>query len=114
MSEPLGAGMAEAPDRHGAFPRLDEDQLARLHALGETIATTPGQVLWREGDDAYDFYVVESGAVAIVQGLGGQNRVIAEHARLTHGIAAARATVTSGSCVSASFARISFGRLKSA
>jgi len=79
MTEPLGLGMDEPADRHGAFPRLDDDQRARLRALGETIATQPGQVLFREGDDGYDFYVVESGTVAIVQGLGGQNRVIAVH-----------------------------------
>jgi len=79
MSEPLGLGMAEPADHHGAFPRLDDDQRARLRALGETIVTRPGQVLFREGDDGYDFYVVESGAVAIVQGLDGQNRVIAIH-----------------------------------
>ena len=36
-------------------------------------------MLFREGDDTYDFYVVESGAVAIVQGHGSENRIIAVH-----------------------------------
>jgi thioredoxin reductase (NADPH) len=36
-------------------------------------------VLFREGDESYDFFVVESGAVAIVQGYGHENRVIAVH-----------------------------------
>ena len=35
MSEPLGAGLEEPPDRNGAFPRLTEDQRARLRAVGE-------------------------------------------------------------------------------
>ena len=39
----------------------------------------PGDVLFREGDDSYDFFVVESGAVAIVRGYGSENRVIAVH-----------------------------------
>ena len=35
----------------------------------------PGEVLFREGDEDYDFFVVESGVVAIVQGYGAENRV---------------------------------------
>ena len=34
VSEPLGAGMQEPANRNGAFPRLDEDQRARLRAAG--------------------------------------------------------------------------------
>jgi thioredoxin reductase (NADPH) len=37
------------------------------------------EVLFREGDASYDFFVVESGAVAIVQGYGSENRVIVVH-----------------------------------
>ena len=68
MSEPLGAGVAEPVDRHGAFPRLDDEQRARLRAAGDLIDVSPGQILFREGDDGYDFFVVESGAVTIVKG----------------------------------------------
>ena len=81
MSEPLGAGMDEPLDRDGAFPRLDGEQRARLRAAGEVRAVAPGDVLFREGDAGYDFFVVESGAVAIVQGYGAENRVIAIHGR---------------------------------
>ena len=81
MSEPLGAGMDEPLDRDGAFPRLDSEQRARLRAAGEVRAVAPGDVLFREGDAGYDFFVVESGAVAIVQGYGAENRVIAIHGR---------------------------------
>ncbi len=77
----LGAGMDEPPNRNGAFPRLDEDQRARLLALGELRSTTAGELLFREGDESYDFFVVESGAVAIVQGYGSLNHVIAVHGR---------------------------------
>jgi thioredoxin reductase (NADPH) len=78
-SQPLGHGIAEPPDRNGAHPRLGDEQRARLRAFGETIPTETGQVLFREGDDRYDFFVVESGAVAIVQGYECENRVIAVH-----------------------------------
>ena len=79
MTEPLGVGMEEPPDRGGAFPRLDDEQRGQLRAIGEVLPVSPGDILFREGDTTYDFYVVESGAVAIVRGYGDENRVIAVH-----------------------------------
>jgi thioredoxin reductase (NADPH) len=79
MSEPLGAGMEEPPDRQGAFPRLTDQQRARLRAVGELRTVVSGEVLFREGDTGYGFFAVESGTVAIVQGYGEENRVIAIH-----------------------------------
>ena len=79
MSEVLGAGVEEPPDRNGAFPRLGEEQRARLRAVGTVRPVARGDVLFREGDDAYDLFVVESGAVTIVEGYGDENRVIAVH-----------------------------------
>jgi thioredoxin reductase (NADPH) len=79
MSEPLGLGLEEPPNRHGAFPRLDDEQRARLRELGTVETISPGEVLFREGDPSYDFFVIESGAVTIVRGYGGENRIIAVH-----------------------------------
>jgi len=66
----LAVGEPETPERDGAFPRLDETQLERLRGLGEVRAVEPGDVLFAEGDRASDFFVIESGMVAIVQGYG--------------------------------------------
>jgi len=79
MSEPLGLGMDEPLDRYGAFPRLNDAQRVRLRAVGEVRSVSPGEVLFREGDSDYPFFVVESGAVAIVQGYERENRVVAIH-----------------------------------
>ncbi len=79
MSEPLGAGVEEITDRSGAFPRLDEAQRRTLRDLGTVRHVESGEVLFREGDEGYDFFVVEEGAVTIVQGYGAENRVIAVH-----------------------------------
>ena len=79
MTEPLGLGVEEPPDRHGAFPRLDDEQRARFREVGAVRAVTPGEVLFRAGDPGYDFFVVESGAVTIVQGLGREDHVVAVH-----------------------------------
>ena len=75
----IGTGVPETADRDGAFPRLDEDQRARFRELGEVRAVEPGDVLFREGDETSDFFVIESGSVTIVQGYGHENRVIAVH-----------------------------------
>jgi thioredoxin reductase (NADPH) len=81
MDEPLGAGLPETGDRHGAFPRLTEDQLGMLRAAGEVREVEPGEILFREGDEHYDFFVVEEGSVTIVGGYGKENRVIAVHGK---------------------------------
>jgi thioredoxin reductase (NADPH) len=76
---PVGEGLPETPNRDGAHPRLDEEQLAQLRRLGELRHVKPGDVLFAEGDPESDFFVIESGMVAIVQGYGAENRVIAVH-----------------------------------
>jgi thioredoxin reductase (NADPH) len=79
VTEPLGVGVEEPPDRNGAFPRLDDAQRARLLAVGELRKVVQGEVLFKDGDDSYDFFVIESGAITIVRGLGDENHVIAVH-----------------------------------
>jgi thioredoxin reductase (NADPH) len=62
-----------------AFPTLDADQMAVLDALGTRRRVDAGEYLYREGDAAYDFYVVVSGRVDIVIGVGHDERLIAQH-----------------------------------
>jgi thioredoxin reductase (NADPH) len=73
-----GAG-PETPDRHGAYPRLTEGQIEMLSTLGERRATTSGQVLFREGERHYDFYVVLTGTVAVYTGDDADRRLVAVH-----------------------------------
>ena len=63
-------------------PQLDAEQLALLGRYGQARPTTSGQVLFREGDRAYEFVVVLSGAVAVVDHEAGAER---EWARLGPG-----------------------------
>jgi len=77
----IGVGLSETPERDGAFPRLDDEQLARLRRLGRVRRVEPGEVLFAAGDPISDFFVIESGTVTIVQGYGRENRVIAVHGR---------------------------------
>jgi len=79
-TEPRGLELEETPNVNDAFPRLTDDQRARIRMLGELRSVSPGEILFREGDEDYDFFVLESGVVAIVQGYAcPSERVIAIH-----------------------------------
>jgi thioredoxin reductase (NADPH) len=79
-SELDGDTLVETADRSGAFPRLDDGQLAALEAIGERRRARRGEVLFREGDADYDFFVILSGKVAIVEGYdSGRERTIGVH-----------------------------------
>jgi thioredoxin reductase (NADPH) len=64
-----------------AFPTLDDSELASLEPLGIHRTVDVGEYLYREGDPAYDFYVVLSGRVDIVLRAGGEELLIARHDR---------------------------------
>ena len=61
-----------------AFPTLTPDQLGRVRAAGRERATAPGDLLFQEGDDAYDFFVVLSGAVNVYQDLECERPITSE------------------------------------
>jgi thioredoxin reductase (NADPH) len=77
---PIDLLVTETPDLYGAFPRLSEDQIGELGRYGERRRTEAGEVLFREGDQSYDFIVVLEGLVAVVDGYGSEDeRLIAVH-----------------------------------
>ncbi|MGY1631985.1 Na+/H+ antiporter NhaA [Geodermatophilus sp. SYSU D01186] len=80
VAEPVPADLPETPDRDGADPRLTDEHLAVLDRFGVRRRYEAGDAVFREGDPGYDFAVVLSGAVAMVEDLGrpGQ-RVLAVH-----------------------------------
>jgi len=70
--QPLGAGAEEVTDRHGAFPRLTEDQARMLRDLGEVRRVETGDVLFREGDESHavsrsDRHKVPVGALSVIR-----------------------------------------------
>lgn len=58
-------------------PRLEPGHLALLRRCGQERPTTAGQVLFREGDRAYEFIVVLSGTVTVVDHEAGVVRELA-------------------------------------
>ncbi|GAB3302253.1 hypothetical protein GCM10027451_06330 [Geodermatophilus aquaeductus] len=77
---PLPPDLPETPDRDGAFPRLDDAQVALLARYGTRRTWQPGETLFREGDPGYEFQLVLSGAVAVVEHSGSADqRVVSVH-----------------------------------
>lgn len=74
--------MAEQTDRNvssAAFPTLTEEQLRVLRRYGEIRKVREGEILFEEGDPSYDFFVILSGEVEIIENFGEESRTIARH-----------------------------------
>jgi len=91
VTDPEQEAPADTPDLFGAFPRLSEQQIDALATRGERRHTRAGEVLYREGDASYDFFVVLEGTVAIVDGYPTEERVIRAMAYCLREIAAGSA-----------------------
>jgi thioredoxin reductase (NADPH) len=74
------ATLSETPDRHGAFPRLTKEQIEALLPRGERRQIAPGDVLFREGEESNELFVILEGQVAIVERYGRPDeRVLSVH-----------------------------------
>jgi thioredoxin reductase (NADPH) len=73
------ADQPETPDVSGAYPRLTDEQLMTLSRHGDRRSVAEGTVLFCEGDQDSDFFVVLEGKVAVVQETAVEPRLIAVH-----------------------------------
>jgi CRP-like cAMP-binding protein len=65
----VSAALLDADDP-ALFPKLTDAQVDLLARVGEVGPTTVGQVLFRQGDAAYDVMVVLAGSVSVLVGSG--------------------------------------------
>lgn len=61
-----------------AFPKLAAEEIAVLRPMGEVISYSDGQIVFRAGDADLDLFIVESGAVEILNP-SDENRHIVTH-----------------------------------
>ncbi len=64
---------------HLAFPKLSQDEVETLAGMAELCTFEDGAVLFRAGERHHNFYVVESGAIALVDESGDEPRTIVVH-----------------------------------
>ena len=77
--------MAKSDQHSVAFPILDDTQVATLATFGTRRSLRDGEFLFRAGDREYNFFVVERGAVEIVEHSIGKTRSVAFHERHAFG-----------------------------
>jgi len=76
-AEPSAKPTQTPPEDPLLAPRLSAGQLALLHRYGQVRPTVAGQELFREGDRSYDFIVIVSGVVTILDHQAGVARELA-------------------------------------
>ena len=59
---------APAAVREGTFPKLTEEQRARIAVFARERAFADGDLLWEQGDDKRPLYVVLAGKVTVLSG----------------------------------------------
>ena len=62
-----------------AATELTDDQLARVRRFGTERPVAVGEVLFRPGDETYDFYVILEGRVDIRLEIGAEHALVASH-----------------------------------
>lgn len=62
-----------------AFPRLTEDELARLEKLGSRRSFRAGDVLFTSGDRDFSFFALKSGEVLVTESSSGRPRNVVVH-----------------------------------
>ncbi len=63
------------------FPTLEDEHLQNLESCGLVLKLAPGEILFKEGDSTYCFYVVLDGEIKITKQLGLEEIVITIHRR---------------------------------
>jgi thioredoxin reductase (NADPH) len=73
--------MAEHELKSVAFPRLGDDQIAKLGRCVATVLKTyrNGQLLFRVGEQGMKFFVIKSGTVEIMDMSGAEPRMVVVH-----------------------------------
>ena len=77
--------MADLDLHKVAFPTLDDAQVATLSRFGTRRLLRDGEHLFKAGDREYKFFVVERGAVEIVEHSSGETKRVTLHERHAFG-----------------------------
>ncbi len=59
-----------------AFPKLSEDKISELAEFGDRQSFKDGETLVKAGEKEFDFYIVKSGEVEVIDSSSGENRTL--------------------------------------
>jgi thioredoxin reductase (NADPH) len=63
----------------GMFPKLDQEQIARLQPLGEEHRVAAGEIVFDQGDSEHGVFVVLEGSIELVSVINGHEEVLMVH-----------------------------------
>ncbi len=61
------------------FPKLSNEELQRLYKHGRELHLNEGDIIFKEGDPTYHFYVVLEGQIRITKQVGAEEQVLTVH-----------------------------------
>jgi signal transduction histidine kinase len=61
------------------FPKLSDEALSRLEPHGRKVHLNPGDIIFREGDPAYHFFVVLEGQIQVTKQVGSEEHLLVIH-----------------------------------
>jgi len=73
--------MLHDPNQNTLFPKLSEAALQELQQHGIEVQLNQGEVLFKEGDANYNFYIVLEGEVQVSKQVNSETRLLAVHHR---------------------------------
>lgn len=71
--------MLHDPNQMVLFPKLTEQEMQRLYEHGREIHLNKGDIIFKEGDPSYHFYVVLEGKIQATKKLGAEEQVLTIH-----------------------------------
>jgi signal transduction histidine kinase len=71
--------MLHDPNHPDLFPKLSDEELSRLAPHGRELTLNPGEIIFREGDINYHFYVVLDGQLEIIKHIGQEEQLLTVH-----------------------------------
>lgn len=71
--------MVHDPNQTVLFPKLTNEELQRISKHGREIPLNDGEIIFKEGDPTYHFYVVLEGQIRITKQVGAEEQLITVH-----------------------------------
>jgi signal transduction histidine kinase len=71
--------MVHDPNQTVLFPKLTDEELQRISKHGREILLNDGEIIFKEDDPTYHFYVVLEGQIRITKQVGAEEQLITVH-----------------------------------
>lgn len=71
--------MLHDPNETTLFPKLSDEELQRVSKHGREVHLNDGEIIFKQGDHTYHFYVVLSGQIRVTKQVGAEEQLLTVH-----------------------------------